>query len=107
MLPSRESEIAEGARDPRGPFADAHRVALDIATGVCVAAHEIGGPRDGAGFDVVIEAVDEDYEDQRFTPTTESELRGRFDPNGSLVRPEDAVPGVAPSAGWRRYLPGR
>ncbi len=107
LLPSRESEIAEGARDPHGPFAEAHRVALDIATGVCVAAHEVGGPRHGAGFDVVIEAVDEEYEDQRFTPTPESELRGRFDPNGSLVRPEDAVPGVAPRAGWFRYPLGR
>lgn len=85
LLPSLESQVADGVTNPRGPFADAHRVAVDLATGVCVAAHEVGGPRDGAGFEVHIEAVDEEYGDDLFTPTVESRLRGLFDPLGSLL----------------------
>ncbi|MGH8964943.1 MAG: hypothetical protein ACRDXB_06390, partial [Actinomycetes bacterium] len=39
-------------------FADAHRVRLDLATGVCVFTAEIGGDRPGEGHDLRIEEVD-------------------------------------------------
>lgn len=67
LLPSRPAALAEGFPDPDGPFADAHRVALDAATGICVSAREIGGPRDGRGFEIVLEAVDEPMPDGLFT----------------------------------------
>jgi hypothetical protein len=34
--------------------ADEHVVRLDVATGVCVRAREVGGPHDGAGHDLVV-----------------------------------------------------
>ncbi len=49
--------------DPLPKFADAHRVALDRQTGICVSIHDVGGDADGEGFDVVIEEVDVDYPD--------------------------------------------
>ena len=96
LLPSLQSQVADGVVNSRGPFADAHRVAVDLATGVCVAAHEIGGPRDGAGFEVHIEAVDEEYGDDLFAPTVQSRLRGLFDPLGSLV--QGRQPGTDPES---------
>lgn len=39
--------------------AAAHRVRLELQTGVCVAGEELGGTRDGWGHQVRIEAVDE------------------------------------------------
>lgn len=47
-------------------YADAYRVVLDVATGICVSMHEIGGDDDGAGFDVTIGEVDADYPDTLF-----------------------------------------
>ncbi|MGH3518598.1 MAG: hypothetical protein ACRDQ7_14510 [Haloechinothrix sp.] len=46
-------------RDPSLRYADAHRVRLDVATGVCVYTEELGGTHAGNGHDLRIEAVDE------------------------------------------------
>ena len=75
LLPSRAAVIAEGYGDPDGPFADAHRVALDVATGICVSAREIGGPTPGRGFDLTIEAVDEELSDEFFAVAFSPEPR--------------------------------
>ena len=40
-------------------YPDAHRVRLDVGTGVCVFTEEIGGLTPGKGHDLRIEAVDE------------------------------------------------
>jgi len=98
LLPCREAVLAEGVGDPDGSFADAHRVALDVATGVCVSTREVGGPAPGRGFDVLIEAVDEPVPDDWFTPPP----RASGDEGGGLgwVAWDDAVPGVAPKASW-------
>lgn len=47
---------------------DAHWVRLDVATGVCVVAEQVGGSRAGAGHQIVIEAVDEPMDDALFDP---------------------------------------
>ncbi|PXY32635.1 hypothetical protein [Prauserella muralis] len=54
-------------RDPGLRYADAHRVRLDAATGVCVYTEELGGSHAGAGHEVVIHAVDEPMPDSLFT----------------------------------------
>lgn len=67
LLCSQVSEDAEAAaggptrreREPDLRYADAHRVRLDVATGVCVYTEEIGGTHAGSGHDLRIEAVDE------------------------------------------------
>lgn len=46
-------------RQPDVAYPDAHRVRLDVATGVCVLTEELGGSRPGAGHDMRIETVDE------------------------------------------------
>lgn len=56
-------EVAGGAppiteRVPGLRFADAHRVRLDVGTGVCVLTAEIGGDRPGEGHDLAIEAAE-------------------------------------------------
>jgi hypothetical protein len=53
-------------RDPSFRYPDAHRVRLDVATGVCVLTEEIGGSRPGAGHELIIEAIDEVMGDQLF-----------------------------------------
>ncbi|MPY80421.1 MAG: hypothetical protein GEV04_18580 [Actinophytocola sp.] len=71
---SRESEDREAeaggptlrGRDPSLRYADAHRVRLDVGTGVCVYTEEIGGSRAGSGHDLCIEAVDEPMPDYLF-----------------------------------------
>ncbi|WP_019814058.1 hypothetical protein [Saccharomonospora saliphila] len=78
LLFSAESEdIEAGAgatplreRYPGLRYADAHRVRLDVATGVCVYTEELGGSRPGAGHDVRIEAVDEPMPDSLFARAT-------------------------------------
>lgn len=54
-------------RDPGLRYADAHRVRLDVATGVCVYSEEVGGTRAGTGHDVQIDGVDEPMPDRLFT----------------------------------------
>lgn len=66
LLLSRDSDAKETAggvpsileRMPGLRFADAHRVRLDVGTGVCVSTAEIGGDRPGEGHDLWIEEVD-------------------------------------------------
>jgi hypothetical protein len=53
LLRSRASDLMEGL-EPLSAYADAHRVRLDTATGVCVRAREDGGPSDGQGHDLAI-----------------------------------------------------
>lgn len=76
LLFSAESEArwSEGGgpaaheRNPELRYADAHRVRLDVATGVCVLTEELGGSRSGSGHELVIEAVDERLADDMFLP---------------------------------------
>ncbi|MDP8987563.1 MAG: hypothetical protein M3N11_04355 [Actinomycetota bacterium] len=55
---------ADGA--PAYQYADAHRITLDVGTGVCVRSEEIGGSRPGWGHEVAIEAVDDPMSDDLF-----------------------------------------
>lgn len=87
LLPSRPAALAEGYPDADGPFARAHRVELDLATGICVSAREVGGPHDGRGFDVVLEAVDAAMPDELFTERPPRPPRRR----GWRRRPEPGV----------------
>lgn len=67
LLFSAESDAGDVAAGGAAPavqtgdvrYPDAHRVRLDIGTGVCVRTEEVGGSRPGWGHDVAIEAVDE------------------------------------------------
>ena len=70
LLRSRDVDLLEYQDDPeRLPtvYPDAHRVRLDVGTGVCVYTEEIGGPDPGRGHHLRIEAVDEPMGDHLFT----------------------------------------
>ena len=54
--------------DPDFVYPDAHRVRIDVATGVCVFNEQMGGTRNGSGHDLTIEAVDEPMGDELFPP---------------------------------------
>ncbi|CAN5696966.1 hypothetical protein BH24ACT2_BH24ACT2_01220 [soil metagenome] len=83
LLFSAESEALESAaggptaadRTPDLHYADAHRVTLDVGTGVCVRSEEVGGSRSGRGHEVAIEAVDEPMSDD--SSTSDTALSGR------------------------------
>jgi hypothetical protein len=68
------SELIEAAgfdlrtEDPGFAYPDAHRVRLDVDTGVCVFNEQLGGTRAGTGHDIMIEAVDEPMGDELFPP---------------------------------------
>lgn len=53
LLRTRHTDLAEGLT-PLPAYADAHRVRLDVGTGVCVSAVEVGGPADGQGHDITV-----------------------------------------------------
>jgi hypothetical protein len=53
LMQTRQTDLDEG-RDPLPAYADAHLVRLDVGTGVCVLAREVGGPRDGQGHELVV-----------------------------------------------------
>lgn len=57
--------LPEPAESPQ-VFPEAHRVRLDVATGVCVFTEELGGVRPGSGHDLAIEAVDEAMPEELF-----------------------------------------
>ncbi|MHB8295724.1 MAG: hypothetical protein ACYDH5_14090 [Acidimicrobiales bacterium] len=60
LLPSSQSVALDSpGMQPGFVFADAHRIRLDLQTGVCVGSEELGGPHNGWGHHVQIEAVDE------------------------------------------------
>lgn len=66
----KESEAGGPTRreiEPSLLYADAHRVRLDVAAGVCVYTEELGGTHAGEGHDLRIEAVDEPMRDALFT----------------------------------------
>ena len=54
---TRDTDLMEGL-PLRSGYADAHRVRLDVGTGVCVSARELGGPDAGSGHDLVLLSVD-------------------------------------------------
>ena len=58
-------------------FPDAHRVRLDVATGVCVFTEELGGSRAAGGLDVSIEAIDAPMGDDLFPQYRRRGWRGR------------------------------
>ncbi len=75
LLPSAESERWEAGDSGIGPalrqdpllvYATAHRVRLDLGTGICVLTEEIGGSRAGTGHDLHIETVDDPMPDTLF-----------------------------------------
>jgi hypothetical protein len=57
LLPQRSLDVLEGV-PLRSSYPDAHRVRLDVGTGVCVAAHEVGGEHDGVGHLLVLLEVE-------------------------------------------------
>jgi hypothetical protein len=69
LLRSREVDLIEYRDHPANLLAvypEAHRVRLDVGTGVCVSTEEIGGLSPGRGHDVRIEAVGEPMADDLF-----------------------------------------
>ena len=65
---------------PGRGYPQAHDVALDVATGICVEIHAVGGPTPGLVHDVRILAVDEPYGDELFVE------RGRWLPRAAGLR---------------------
>ena len=66
--------------EPDFVYPDAHRVRIDVGTGVCVYNEQLGGTRNGSGHDLAIEAVDEPMGDQLFPqhpPSHWARLLGR------------------------------
>ncbi len=67
LLRSRSVDLLEGdGVTLLDEYPEAHRVRLDVQTGVCVLTEEIGGLTPGAGHDLRIEAVDEPMADHLF-----------------------------------------
>lgn len=67
--------LTSADRAPGYRYADAHRVTLDVGTGVCVRTEEVGGARTGWGHEVAIEAVDESMTDELFERRRPSRFR--------------------------------
>lgn len=57
LMRTRDTDRMEGLA-PRAGYAEAHRVRLDVETGVCVSAREVGGPDPGSGHDLVLLEVE-------------------------------------------------
>lgn len=53
LMRSQETDLIEGF-DPLPAYADAHRVRLDVGTGICVRTREVGGPWEGQGHDLIV-----------------------------------------------------
>jgi hypothetical protein len=69
LLRSLEVDVREyGPRSEHvlDEYPEAHRVRLDVGTGVCVLTEQLGGPTPGQGHDLRIEAVDEPMADELF-----------------------------------------
>jgi hypothetical protein len=69
LLRSLEVDVQEyGPRSEHvlDEYPEAHRVRLDVGTGVCVLTEQLGGATPGQGHDVRIEAVDEPVDDDLF-----------------------------------------
>ena len=68
LLTDKMEEIGMSLRanDPDFVYPEAHRVRLDVRTGVCVRVEQLDGTRAGSGHDLTIEAVDEPMGDELF-----------------------------------------
>lgn len=78
LLRSLEVDVQEyGPRSEHvlDEYPEAHRVRLDVGTGVCVSAEGIGRSPQGGGHDVRIEAVDEPMDDGLFDEPRRSIFR--------------------------------
>lgn len=75
-----DSGLGLREENPGFVYPDAHRVRIDVATGVCVFNEQIGGTRSGSGHDIEIEAIDEPMGDELFPqppPSRWARLLGR------------------------------
>ena len=61
-----EGELGLREDDPDFVYPEAHRVRIDVTTGVCSFSEQIGGTWAGSGHDITIEAVDEPMDDELF-----------------------------------------
>ena len=80
LLRSRDVDLEEYRDHPQhvlGTYPEAHRVRLDVQTGVCVLTEAVGGDVSGRGHDLRIEAVDEPMADDLFTGPRRGILRRR------------------------------
>ncbi|AYY14466.1 hypothetical protein EF847_18985 [Actinobacteria bacterium YIM 96077] len=97
---------AEGAPplDPMPVFADRFETVLDVATGIVVRLRDIGGDRDGEGFDVEIDEVDADYPDAMFQADRRATRRRgilrRRSSGEAGPSPYPPTPGISPRR-WR------
>lgn len=82
LLPSEVADRLEHDEEgspfvPGREYPQAHDVALDVATGICVEIRAVGGPTPGLVHDVRILAVDEPYGDELFVEARRPRLFGR------------------------------
>ncbi|MBK5221878.1 MAG: hypothetical protein JJE52_03180 [Acidimicrobiia bacterium] len=82
LMRNAQTDADEGLPDgaettPGYVYAEAHRMTLDVATGVCVHSEEIGGSQPGSGHEVAIEAVDVEMGDELFTSPRRTRTRPR------------------------------
>ncbi|MGY2065110.1 hypothetical protein [Blastococcus sp. SYSU DS0619] len=78
LLRSRDVDLLEYRDHPEhvlAAYPTAHRVRLDVQTGVCVLTEAVGGDVAGQGHDLRIEAVDEPMADDLFTEPRRSWFR--------------------------------
>jgi hypothetical protein len=66
-----------GINEVLARYPDAHRVRLDVQTGVCVLTAAVGGLTPGAGHDLRIEAVDDPMDDALFVEPRHGWFRRR------------------------------
>lgn len=69
LAPASFTDVGE-TPDPGLRFPDAHWVRVDVETGVCVVAEQVGGSRAGTGHEAVIDAVDEEMPDELFSDSS-------------------------------------
>jgi hypothetical protein len=81
LLRSREVDLLEYRDYPDrllAAYPEAHRVRLDVGTGVCVYSEEIGGLAPGQRHEVRIEAVDEPMADALFVEPPREPVRRQW-----------------------------
>jgi hypothetical protein len=91
LLRSLEVDVREyGPRSPHvlDEYPGAHRVRLDVGTGICVLTEQLGGPSPGQGHELRIEADNSPMEDSLFDGPPRVSSRGR------PGRRRPAAPGV-------------
>jgi hypothetical protein len=80
LLRDRRIDELEWGRPMLDGYPDAHRVRLDVGTGVCVRTEALGGSIAGQGHDLRIEAVDESMEDDLFVEPRPTRFRRGWSP---------------------------